>query len=113
MKYTLTVLLIILSSSLFAQDFTSSISKMAFKNGEIFGNLKRCNAPAESLIIYEKIIQQLKIDKLPNNSYIKLYDQFYAEGEESVLSKLDSEQTDCEEHLENAKELLLFDEKNS
>ena len=37
------ILFLFVTPSVFAQDFTSTISKMAFENGVMLGHLKRCH----------------------------------------------------------------------
>ena len=106
-------LLLLVTPTAFSQDFTSVISKMAFKNGVTFGHLKRCQISEESIVIFEKIIQKLKEDRLPNEAYKKLYDESYESGKQSILSHPNTGKIGCEKYLKSEKELIEYAKKHS
>ena len=107
------ILFLFVTPSVFAQDFTSTISKMAFENRVMLGHLKRCHVSQESIVIFEKIIHKLKEDKLPNDAYKQLYEDSYEAGKQSVLSNPDADKIGCEKYLKSEKELIEYGKKHS
>jgi len=108
----LLIVFLFVTPTVFAQDFTSTISKMAFEHGVTFGHLKRCQVSQKSIVIFEKIIQKLKDDRMTNETYKKLYEESYEAGKQSILSSPDTGKIGCEKYLKSEKELIEY-EKNT